>query len=470
LGADTILSAWLYRTTRFAAADALKSQRRRQRREQEANMQSTLLSDQTDAAWQQLAPLLDDAMAKLGERDRTALVLRYFDNKTAPEIVAALQVTEDAAQKRVTRALEKLRGLFAKRGVTLSATLIAGAVAANSVSAAPVEMAVKFSVVAAKGAATATSITTIINGTLKIMAWTKAKTIIVVTVGVLLATGATTTIIVARQAAPLLPEKPMPNPNGWNELIRAGDMVSADSGNFPPVNKIQLHNTATANAEALALARAALSNACRVPVQFTEAYAERHFNDLAAIKKLAQAFLTEGKWAESQNRQRDAAAAYLDVIHLGTQSGQGGVLIDELVAIAVESQGSVHLNPLADKLDGDACRKIARTLEAFAAQRQTWAEYRQQEANWSQRTFPGLRWDFMRLMGRKAMAANLRNAEQKLKKHELEMQQLIVTFATRAYELDKGHPLANPADLSPDYLDSRTLNPLANTNAITLPK
>jgi RNA polymerase sigma factor (sigma-70 family) len=175
LGSKTVLSAWLYRTTRYAAADALRARRRRQAREQEAHMQSIL--NQPDAeAWAQLAPLLDDALAELGETDRTALVLRFFENKTAREIAGNLRMEEAAAQKRVARALEKLRAIFVKRGVTLTATVIAGAVAANAVQAAPVGLAVKISVVAAKGAAVTTSITTLVKGTIKMMTSTKTFT------------------------------------------------------------------------------------------------------------------------------------------------------------------------------------------------------------------------------------------------------------------------------------------------------
>ena len=172
LGPDTVLAAWLYRTTRYAAADARRASRRRQVREQEAFMQSTLNQPDHDT-WAQLAPLLDDAMAELGETDRTALVLRYFENKTAAEIAAALRMKEDAVQKRVARALEKLRARFVKRGVTLTATVIAGAVAANSVQAAPVGLAV--TVTAAKGAAVGSSTLTLVKGALKIMAWSKLK-------------------------------------------------------------------------------------------------------------------------------------------------------------------------------------------------------------------------------------------------------------------------------------------------------
>jgi RNA polymerase sigma factor (sigma-70 family) len=194
LGSKTVLSAWLYRTTRYAAADALRARRRRQAREQEAHMQSILNQPDADV-WAQLAPLLDDALAELGETDRTALVLRFFENKTAREIAGALRMEEAAAQKRVARALEKLRAIFVKRGVTLAATVIAGAVAANSVQAAPAALAVKVSVVAAKGLAVTTSVTTLVNGALKIMTYAKLKLAGGIAAGILLAGGAVTVAI-----------------------------------------------------------------------------------------------------------------------------------------------------------------------------------------------------------------------------------------------------------------------------------
>ncbi len=150
-------------------------------------MQSTL-TEPDAAAWEQVAPLLDEAMGRLGETDRNAVVLRYFENKTASEIAATLKLNEAAAHKRVTRGLEKLRKYFMKRGVTLTATVIAGAVAANSVQAAPAGLAVTVTAAAAKGAVVSGSTLTLIKGALKIMAWTKAKTTIVTSVAVILTT------------------------------------------------------------------------------------------------------------------------------------------------------------------------------------------------------------------------------------------------------------------------------------------
>jgi uncharacterized protein (TIGR03435 family) len=191
---QAILTGWLHQTTRLTAANFLRTEIRRQHRESEAFMQSVL--NETDSeAWTQIAPLLDDAISKLGERDRNAILLRYFENKSAREMAAALRVDEPAAQKRVTRAVEKLRAFFAKRGVTLTAAAIAGAVSANSVQAAPVGLAATVTAAAAKGAAVSASTLTLIEGALKIMAWTKAKMAVAVGVGVLLAAGTTTVVV-----------------------------------------------------------------------------------------------------------------------------------------------------------------------------------------------------------------------------------------------------------------------------------
>ena len=192
LGPKTILSGWLYQTARLTAANFLRGQIRRQQREQEAYMQSVLneSSPNADETWLRIAPLLDAALGKLSERDRHAIVLRFFENRSLGEVGAALGATEDAAKMRVNRALEKLRRIFSKRGVMLTATLIAGAVSANSVQAAPVGLAVTVAATAAKGTAVAASIAALVKGTMKMMTWLKLKFAVGVGVAAILAGGA----------------------------------------------------------------------------------------------------------------------------------------------------------------------------------------------------------------------------------------------------------------------------------------
>ena len=195
LGRRVILSGWLYQTARLTAVTHIRSEIRRARREQEAHMQ-TLLDENESDAWPQIAPLLDAAMAGLNETDLHAVVLRFFDGKSIKEVGAALGAREDVAKMRLNRAVEKLRGFFTKRGIVLPAAVLTAAISANSVQAAPVALAKTVTAVAvAKGAAASGSTLTLIKGTLKIMAWTKAKTAAVAIVAVMLTAGTTTLVI-----------------------------------------------------------------------------------------------------------------------------------------------------------------------------------------------------------------------------------------------------------------------------------
>jgi len=174
--------------------------RRRQEREQEY-MQSIVNESESDA-WMQIAPLLDTAMAHLGEKDHNALVLRFFEKRNFKAVSAALDTTEAGAKMRVNRALEKLRKFFTKRGLTFSAGVIAGAISAHSVQAAPIGLATSVTLAAVKGTTVATSTLTLIETTLKLMAWTKLKTAVVVGAMAIMAAGTVTVTMHRSTAAP----------------------------------------------------------------------------------------------------------------------------------------------------------------------------------------------------------------------------------------------------------------------------
>ena len=225
LSPKTILSGWLCRTARYVSERALRAERRRQFREQESHMQS-LVSEPDSDAWQHIAPLLDEALNCLGTKEHDAVVLRFFDGKELKQVGAAMGTGEDAARMRVNRGLEQLRKFFTKKGVVLSAAAISGAVSAHSVQAAPVTMAKSVTAVAAtKGAAVSGSTLTLINGALKLMAWSKAQTAVVVGVVVLLAAGAST---VAMKAIQKYEHKSIPvimvAPNGSVRVVNASQL------------------------------------------------------------------------------------------------------------------------------------------------------------------------------------------------------------------------------------------------------
>ena len=276
-------------------------------------------------------------------------------------------------------------------------------------------------------------------------------------------------LLIFLELQPLPPIQPLPNPNGYDDLVKAGEMASTNSWNYMEMNETQLRETVAANVEALSLARAGLTNKCHVTTQFSLTYLNNHLNELACLKRLAQAFVPEGRLAEVENRPADAAKTYLDVIRLGNESPRGGVIIDQLVGTAIEAIGTSHLQKLVDKLNSKSCRDAATTLETLDRQRQTWAEVMQQERAWSYRSYTGLRYGLMRLVMHNSLNKSLQKAEQRLNAQQTKINQLIIDLAARAYELDKGHRPASLADLVPDYLKAIPQDPLTGTNTVYSP-
>src|SRR5438309_1785638 len=169
-----VLAGWLFRTTRFVAARAIRAEQRRQRREQEAFEMQQLST--ADDAWKRIAPALDEAVERLGETDRNAVLLRFFEDWSHQQVGAALGLSEEAARKRVNRALEKLRGFFAGRGFVVSATALASALAANAVKAAPIGLTNSIAAAAFTAGAAATALLpAIASETLAAWRWTKLK-------------------------------------------------------------------------------------------------------------------------------------------------------------------------------------------------------------------------------------------------------------------------------------------------------
>ncbi len=135
LPTDVVLGGWLHRHTCYTALKAIRTESRRRTRERTA-MELTAVNDSTgaDAYWAQLAPVLDDALNRLDASDRDALVLRFLQQQDLRSIGRTLGTSEDTAQKRVSRALEKLRSILSRRGLALTSS----ALLATSLEAAPV--------------------------------------------------------------------------------------------------------------------------------------------------------------------------------------------------------------------------------------------------------------------------------------------------------------------------------------------
>jgi RNA polymerase sigma factor (sigma-70 family) len=193
LSKEVLLGGWLHRHTCYVAANIIRRERRRQAREREAVEMNSLHHDTGETA-AQLAPVLDDAINQLSARDRAAIMLRFFERRDLRGIGETLGSTEDAAQKRVSRALEKLRAILVRRGVTLSGTALAAALATQAVTAAPAGLVASISTAALAASAVGSGTTlTLLN----IMTLTKLKAGVL---GALVVAGAGTTLVLQHQS------------------------------------------------------------------------------------------------------------------------------------------------------------------------------------------------------------------------------------------------------------------------------
>jgi len=189
------LAGWLHRGTRYAALNHLRDTRRRLTNERQA-MEQLLTNSESSADWEQIRPALDEALDRLGDEDREALLLRYFKNQDFRAVGLALGMSDDAAQKRVSRALERLREFFTKRNVTIGASGLVVVISANAVQAAPAGLAATISTAAALAGTTLATTTT--ATAIKTIAMTPIqKALITATIAAVAGAG----IYEARQAA-----------------------------------------------------------------------------------------------------------------------------------------------------------------------------------------------------------------------------------------------------------------------------
>jgi RNA polymerase sigma factor (sigma-70 family) len=238
LARESLLGGWLHRDTCYVAAKTLRRERRRQAREREAALMNSL-EDHSQANLDKVAPLLDEAINQLGTEDRTAVLLRFFEQRDFRAVGAALGSTEDAARMRVTRALEKLHVLLKHRGVTLSAAALGTALAGEAVTAAPAGLAASVAgsvlVSSAAGGGVAATV-------LKLMAMTKLK----VALGAVVAAGIGTTLVLERQAQAKLREDNRALQQQVEQLTRLSEanqnlsnLLAQGSANGSPLDQLE---------------------------------------------------------------------------------------------------------------------------------------------------------------------------------------------------------------------------------------
>jgi RNA polymerase sigma factor (sigma-70 family) len=189
-----VLAGWLYTCAHFCAAKAVRTEHRRRSHEQEVHAMDNLLHDHgPEPDWEKVLPVLDKVMIELNEPDREAILMRYFENRQLGEIAGKLGLSEDAARKRVERALDRLRGILSRRGITTSASF-AAALSANAVQMAPAGLASTLATGSLAGTAAGTGATVTL---LKLMTMSKIQMGVI---GVLVAGGIATPVLLQYRA------------------------------------------------------------------------------------------------------------------------------------------------------------------------------------------------------------------------------------------------------------------------------
>jgi RNA polymerase sigma factor (sigma-70 family) len=190
------LTGWLYHVVRLTAANALRELSRRRRYEQEAAAQRATETQADDSIdWESLLPMVDASLADLGASDREAVLLRFYRQQSFTDVAQALGISEDAARKRVARALDRLRGLLRRRGQTslASAALAAGLLAGAAPSSAAAIMI---------GAVGSTTSSLLAKGVMHALAWKQAAVAASVAIVVAVVGGGSALMLKADGATP----------------------------------------------------------------------------------------------------------------------------------------------------------------------------------------------------------------------------------------------------------------------------
>jgi RNA polymerase sigma factor (sigma-70 family) len=155
---DTALAGWLHRHTGFVTSKLIRSEQRRRQREHRAAMETSLSKPDDESLWRRMAPVLDEALGRLSAADRDALVLRYLEGRDFREVGGLTGLSENSARMRVSRALEKLRRVLQRQGITSTTLALGTALGQASQAHAPAGLPQALATTALQAPATATGL------------------------------------------------------------------------------------------------------------------------------------------------------------------------------------------------------------------------------------------------------------------------------------------------------------------------
>lgn len=259
----------------------------------------------------------------------------------------------------------------------------------------------------------------------------------------------------ARRGPPL---PAVPRPNGYEMLLAIAHDLSVPQAELAELGSEAVRQLARTNAAALGRLPAAFQAESAVPLQPGRVWMDAHAEELKRIKRLAVAIGLQSRAATLDGNTNQAAHGWVDTIQLGQAIGRGGLLVDGITALTIETIGAASLRAQLAHLDAAFCRSTAQELERAEARRAAPEEILNTEKSWSHASF-GL---VSRVGGFLTRRADRQRAADFTKRsHDTtrRTRRLIVALATRAMELETGKPVAALTELVPGVLRAVPLDP-----------
>ena len=265
---------------------------------------------------------------------------------------------------------------------------------------------------------------------------------------------------------PAIPRfEPVPNPNGYEDFVAAGQMLQGSAPSFKTGTVVQLRVYIDANRAALERACLGLSRECRVHTEYSGYYITRHVLDIGPTRKIADALAIEGKLADLENRPWDAAIRYLESMKLGADLARGGLGIDALLAAAAEAWGVMQIVTEIPKLNAEQSRALIHELAGLEATREPFEKILIREKMWSSRqgTLVERMKDSAEQLVTHSDTKMMEGVRSKYNQERRRVAQLEVDLARHAFELERGRKSTGWNDLVPSYLKTIPSFP-GNTN------
>ncbi len=262
------------------------------------------------------------------------------------------------------------------------------------------------------------------------------------------------------------PAAPLPSPNGYDELLRAGRLSQGGSPGSQSTDGQALRAHVEKNAMAITLAHRALIRQFRVPTQFSHEWMTNHLEDSALLKQLTHALVAEGRLTELEGRPGEAAKSYLAAVRLGQEGFRGGIMIDTLNSLSCQALGLAPLQRLVAQLNAKECRELIDALERLHATRETYREVMRRQNVWMRRACDW-REKLARLIQFRERLEGKRRFKDRIQRIELQTRVVMLDLAVRAYEVEKGERPNSIDAVVPAYLRELPDDPLLRSNVVS---